>query len=489
MKQFGKKIHKCIGCVCLAMVILFQSTVPVCADFKVRTGPDNTSDVIYKWTKVKSKKELAAILEKNKEYRLMLMNKGDYILQTHTGVYWCRGTYGLMTLTGDGDGFNKVPLSDLLWVATDANQFYSRGGFNTPYMVYTGQNDNSDYGGGGPRVKLYLSNNDDSKTNKIMAGAAEDWWIVNDNYYVKDTESGYWADDDHDYRSSTWTMVFPATNVNNISGYNNCYHTQVALFSDYEGVNDDVNWVVSNSDEPEEIPLVPGEKVNSGEVNYYSEIGLFDCYIGEAVVDEPIDGTMVVNKGQTAALSGENYVEDGAVIRVKEGGTLFISGTLILNGMLSIEGGTVVVQAGALIIGADPVIYYSYGKITVDEGELLVRKGARILSGATTPSFFLQNGASLVNAGTIAIRDDVQMTNNSCLINKKGGVLLLQAKKQLRKYPREGYRARMQGDADAYAEQAQKEYVDYLELFSGGGDMIKDQTSKFKNEGTYHADF
>ena len=488
MKQYEKKIHRYICCVCLVVIILFQNTIPVSADFKVRTGADNTSNVIYKWTKVRSKQELAAILEKNKEYRLMLMNKGDYLYHTPNGVYWCRGTYGLMTLTKDGEGFNKVPVSDVAFIAKEADQFYSRGGFNTPYMVYTGENDNSDYGGGAPRCKLYLSDYDDSRLNSIIAGAAEDWLIVNDNYYVKDLEGNYWSNDDHDYRSATWTLVFPATNVKNISGYNNCYQTQIGLFSDYEGVNDDVNWVVSNSVEPETIPLVPGENEDSSNVNCYSEIGLFDCYIGEKVTDKPIEGTMMINSGQTAAISGENYVKDGTVIRVKKGGTLFISGTLIMNGMLSVEGGTVVVQAGALLISADPTTY-CFGNITVDGGRLLVRKGARIISGATTQAFFLQNGASLVNAGTIAIRDKIQLTNNSCLINKQEGVLLLSTEIKPWKYPREGYRAHMKVDGDAYVEQAQKEYVDYLRLFYVNGNMIKDYTSKFKNEGICHVVF
>ena len=133
--------------------------------------------------------------------------------------------------------------------------------------------------------------------------------------------------------------------------------------------------------------------------------------------------TVTVNNGQINSLSGVSYIKRNSVIEVKPGGTLFISGTCINNGIIKSSGGTIIVQKGTVITTMDTWGTTS-GNIVITDGELIVREGARIMNQNDDSSdndeytILVDGSGHVINKGVICILGNFRISNTAEVENE-----------------------------------------------------------------------
>ena len=154
-------------------------------------------------------------------------------------------------------------------------------------------------------------------------------------------------------------------------------------------------------------------------------------YIGTARTYNVINTDYTVQKGQLLNLDGDIRIGDGKTITVEEGAVLSINGNIFNNGHIYNKGGTILVQSNGCIQSYLPEDKNDYGGIGLDGGDLVIRAGGRVMTGVTTyddrwgNGLKLQNGASIINQGTLIASGDVSVNSGSTLENRKGGAILV----------------------------------------------------------------
>ena len=175
------------------------------------------------------------------------------------------------------------------------------------------------------------------------------------------------------------------------------------------------------------------------------------------------------------------------MIEVKEGGTLFISGTCINNGIIKSSGGTIIVQKGAVITTMDTWGTTS-GNIVITDGELIIREGARIMnqnddSSSNDECTILINGSGhVINKGIICVLGNFRMTdtaeveNEGCIYT---GYELSNIRKAL-----VGYNHNLSDKtADEYADEVTEELKNNLKMKYDRSFWIIGRRGVFRNEG------
>ena len=154
-------------------------------------------------------------------------------------------------------------------------------------------------------------------------------------------------------------------------------------------------------------------------------------YIGTEITYNVINTDYTVQKGQVLNLDGDIRIGDGKTITVEEGAVLSINGNIFNNGHIYNKGGTILVQSNGCIQSYLPKDKNDYGGIGLDGGDLVIRAGGRVMTGVTKyddrwgNGLKLQNGASIINQGTLITSGNVNVSSGSTLENRKSGTILL----------------------------------------------------------------
>lgn len=455
-------------------------------------GKKNTSNKIYEWVRVRSVEDIMDIIgdeeyARKKEIRLLMMPAVSHGKNKVP-------TFENYSIVDDGeDDLGHVSLKDNQWIAYDSDVFYTRGGMRAPYLVYKGmagaEIDIRNAGEAVPTCRLYEADKNDQKTGELLIGKK----------YVGAEAQVVWAESElgelsEGYYDDTWALCFPAAN----------YDTKVAKHlgntvyrKECEGLvafgcvipnvkSKEYSWIADDlNDAIDDYCLADDDTID--EFDDVSEI-FYKCYIGTAIdTVETVDGTVTVNNGQKNSLSGVSYIKRNSVIEVKEGGTLFISGTCINNGIIKSSGGTIIVQKGAVITTMDTWGTTS-GNIVITNGELIVREGARIMnqnndsSNADECTILINGSGHVINKGIICVLGNFRMTdtaeveNEGCIYT---GYELSNIRKAL-----VGYNHHLSDKtADEYADEVTEELKNNLKMKYDRSFWIIGRRGVFRNEG------
>ena len=423
-KKILKKICTSIFCMVLSLCMVLRNevmTVYAWSNEDLALYDYNRSDQIYKWTRVRSVDQIREIFEgegAGKDKRLLLIpgvSHGSDSEPTYENYY---------IMAHEEDEFDKVSLSSNPWIDHTKDEFFSQGGFRTPYIEYDGMKDDqyvqSCFGEPAPILRLYTANKDDTRGTKVLRNAWDIWWGFKQKYIAADKVHTLDLEDSEEYH---WEIGFPAqhdqTNLTK-------HHMQGTKYREY--IKDSVvlgvkiverdDYLLINDDfgvlqQPDYYLL---SEPNGGQFwLVYSEV-FFKCYIGVEGTDvNEIEGTQVIGNGQTMVLDKLSFLKPNASIVVNKGGTLFVTGEFINSGTIMINGGTMVLQKGAWM-HANNTSQNVDGKIYIEGGDLIVREGARMVNfdpdlrkNEHQCSLYIKPGGMLVNRGLIALSGDVNV--------------------------------------------------------------------------------
>ena len=429
--KYSKRIYKAFAILVLMITVIFNSITLTVYAYDMPLGKKNTSNKIYEWVRVRSVEDIMDIIgdeeyARKKEFRLLMMPAVSH------GKNKAPTFENISIIDDDEDDLGNVSLKDVPGIAYDSDVFYTRGGMRAPYLVYMGMSGNEkdirNAGEAVPTCRLYEADKNDKKTSELLIG--KKFFSVEQQEVWSESDLGGISEGSYD---DTWSLCFPAahydTKVAQTLG-NTVYRKECEELVAFGAVIPNVksmeySWITDDYfDSPYDYWLVDDESILS--FNYVSEI-FYKCYIGTAVETvETVDGTVTVKDGQTNSLSGISYIKRNSVIEVKPGGTLFISGTCINNGIIKSSGGTIVVQKGALITTMDTWGSTS-GNVIITDGELIVREGARIVnqnddsSNKDEYTVLVDGSGHVINKGIICIlgnfriSDTAEVENEGCI--------------------------------------------------------------------------
>lgn len=379
----------------------------------------NRSDQIYKWTRVRSVDEMREIFEgegAGKDKRLLLIpvvSHGEDYAPTFENYYM---------FPEEKDELNKVSLSDNPYIDLSKDEFYSQGGFRTPYIEYDGMTDDqyvqNMFGEPAPTIRLFTAKKDDTRGTKVLYNGWDPHHGYKQKTYPADQADNLDLIDSEEYH---WEIGFPAQHEQTIITKNYMlgkeYHkhikdtiqlgVKIVELEYYLLVNDDA----TGAQRYWQLLRVQ----NGRDFRYYSE-SYYICYIGvEGTGIHKIEGTHVIGNGQTMVLDNLSFLKPNASIEINKGGTLFVTGELINSGTIRINGGSMVLQKGAWM-HTNNTSNNVDGKIYIEGGDLIVREGARmvnfdpdLIKDEHQCSLYIKPGGMLVNRGMVALLGDVNV--------------------------------------------------------------------------------
>ena len=153
----------------------------------------------------------------------------------------------------------------------------------------------------------------------------------------------------------------------------------------------------------------------SGRNSSYTKYAL---YIGNMTDITVIQKDVTVGPGQTVRIgaSGGIALQAGCSLNIEAGGAALLESKFLNQGTINNKGTLVVMDEGCL----QPV-YDTGGTINCENGDLLIMKGGRFMSGeALTASY----GATILNQGIFLASKDVTL-DNALLVTEEGGTTLL----------------------------------------------------------------
>ena len=421
-KKIIKKICTSVFCMVLSLCMVLRNEVMTAyawSNEELALYDYNTSDQIYKWTRVRSVNEMQKIFEGEgvgKDKRLLLIpavSHGEDNAPTFEDYY---------IFPEEKDELRNVSISDNPYIDLSKDEFYSQGGFRTPYIEYDGMTDDQYvqdcFGEPSPTIRLFTVKKDDTRGTKVLYNG----WDIHNEYKQKTCPADQ-ADklDLIDSEEYHWEIGFPAQHEHTVITNNYMlgkeYHkhikdtvqlgVKIVELDHYLLINDD--YAMSDND----WRLILAK--NGGAWCYYSE-SYYICYIGvESTGTHELEGTQVIGNGQTMVLDKQSFLKPNASIVVNKGGTLFVTGEFINSGTIMINGGTMVLQKGAWM-HANNTSQNVDGKIYIEGGDLIVREGARMVNfdpdlrkNEHQCSLYIKPGGMLVNRGLIALSGDVNV--------------------------------------------------------------------------------
>ena len=149
----------------------------------------------------------------------------------------------------------------------------------------------------------------------------------------------------------------------------------------------------------------------------------FRIYSRRTIEYDAILQSFTIGKGATYSIDGQVILNKGVTITVEDGGVLSIDKDLLNNGKIIVKkGGTLIVNEGGSII---PYSTNPDGNITIDGGSLIIMDDASVILDKGEGTLMARNGATVINYGVLMVSNLVELRNNSCLINKDTGHIIL----------------------------------------------------------------
>ena len=169
-----------------------------------------------------------------------------------------------------------------------------------------------------------------------------------------------------------------------------------------------------------------------------------------------------VESGQVTNLDGPIAITNGAVITVKDGGTLTIDGWVMNNGTIKVEeGGTLYVQDGACLNKLNDKYDHQSGGI-ISNGLIIVGEGSKLIGGGVN-GIQLLNGSHVVNYGCLASENFV-ITQDHTVENRDRGFVLYGSGNGVLNSGNTTYETPLDYSGRTFAERGQVESAYYVSI-------------------------
>ena len=188
----------------------------------------------------------------------------------------------------------------------------------------------------------------------------------------------------------------------------------------------------------------------------------FRCFYAMPVIMSCLSTDFSVESGQVTNLDGPIAITNGAVITVKDGGTLTIDGWVMNNGTIKVEeGGTLYVQDGACLNKLNDKYDHQSGGI-ISNGLIIVGEGSKLIGGGVN-GIQLLNGSHVVNYGCLASENFV-ITQDHTVENRDRGFVLYGSGNGVLNSGNTTYETPLDYSGRTFAERGQVESAYYVSI-------------------------
>lgn len=435
MKAYGRPLRR-LAALAMTCVLAFTLAPGLFPQAKAVELPEAalTTVTYYEWKRVKTRNDLPIVPKWGDADRIPLLIFDKKEEDGTTTPYYFNADSDHTVIDDEETGylhFNGVPCSEIPELAGFPDTFFTN--YNPTGMTCWGAY--RELGAAGGDIQ---KTDDDGTIDKGNANArviylspsfslGEAGWTAP---YLVDYETYWdflWRKGYHSTLYSTlvtanWSVITP-----------DVYLKKYGADDEYkEKVNVDGGRVIMQLNlSGQDAVLDVNGKSNKIELDFWNSRNTYwRMYIGTARTYNVINTDYTVQKGQLLNLDGDIRIGDGKTITVEEGAVLSINGNIFNNGHIYNKGGTILVQSNGCIQSYLPEDKNDYGGIGLDGGDLVIRAGGRVMTGVTTyddrwgNGLKLQNGASIINQGTLITSGNVNVNSGSTLENRKGGTML-----------------------------------------------------------------
>ena len=436
MKAYGRPLRR-LAALAMTCVLAFTLAPGLFPQAKAVELPEAalTTVTYYEWKRVKTRNDLPIVSKWGDTDRIPLLIFDKKEEDGTTTPYYFNADSDHTVIDDEETGylhFNGAPCSEIPELAGFPDTFFTN--YNPTGMTCEVAYSDLHFAGGDLQ-----KTDDDGTIDKENANArviclwpgfelGEAGWTAP---YLVDYET-YW----HflwrkSYHSSSWNSLITA-NWSVITP--DVYLKKYGADDEYkEKVNVDGGRVIMQLNlRGQDAVLDVNGKSNRIELDFWNSRDTYwRMYIGTARTYNVINTDYTVQKGQLLNLDGDIRIGAGKTITVEEGAVLSINGNLFNNGHIYNKGGTILVQSNGCIQSYLPEDKNDYGGIGLDGGDLVIRAGGRVMTGVTTyddrwgNGLKLQNGASIVNQGTLITSSNISVNEDCVVENRKDGAILV----------------------------------------------------------------
>lgn len=188
----------------------------------------------------------------------------------------------------------------------------------------------------------------------------------------------------------------------------------------------------------------------------------FRCFYAMPVIMSCLSTDFSVESGQVTNLDGPIAITNGAVITVKDGGTLTIDGWVMNNGTIKVEeGGTLYVQDGACLNKLNDSADHQSGGV-ISNGLIIVGEGSKLIGGGVN-GIQLLNGSHVVNYGCLA-SENFTIKQDHTVENRDRGFVLTGSGNGVRNSGNTTYETPLDYSGRTFAERGQVESAYYVSI-------------------------
>ena len=436
MKAYGRPLRR-LAALAMTCVLAFTLAPGLFPQAKAVELPEAalTTVTYYEWKRVKTRNDLpiGSIWEDTDRIPLLIFDKKEE--DGTTTPYYFSADSDHTVIDDEETGylhFNGAPCSEIPELAGFPDTFFTN--YNPTGMTCEVAYSDLHFAGGDLQ-----KTDDDGTIDKGNANARVIY--LSPSFYLG--QAGFFAPYLVDYRTYSdflWRKSYHSSSWNSLITANwsvitpDVYLKKYGADDEYkEKVNVDGGRVIMQLNlRGQDAVLDVNGKSNRIELDFWNSRDTYwRMYIGTARTYNVINTDYTVQKGQLLNLDGDIRIGDGKTITVEEGAVLSINGNIFNNGHIYNKGGTILVQSNGCIQSYLPEDKNDYGGIGLDGGDLVIRAGGRVMTGVTKyddrwgNGLKLQNGASIINQGTLITSGNVNVNEDCVVENRKDGAILV----------------------------------------------------------------
>ena len=437
MKAYGRPLRR-LAALAMTCVLAFTLAPGLFPQAKAVELPEAalTTVTYYEWKRVKTRNDLPIVPKWGDADRIPLLIFDKKEEDGTTTPYYFNADSDHTVIDDEETGylhFNGAPCSEIPELAGFPDTFFTN--YNPTGMTCEVAYSDLHFAGGDLQ-----KTDDDGTIDKGNANARVIY--LSPSFYLG--QVGFFAPYLVDYRTYAdflWRKGYNSSSWNSLITANwsvitpDVYLKKYGADDEYkEKVNVDGGRVIMQLNiltKQDAVLDVNGES-NKIELDFWkSRDTYWRMYIGTARTYNVINTDYTVQKGQLLNLDGDIIIGDGKTITVEEGAVLSVNGNVFNNGYIYNKGGTILVQGNGCIQSYRPKDKNDYGGIGLDGGDLVIRAGGRVMTGVTTyddrwgNGLMLQNGASIINQGTLITSGNVNVNEDCVVENRKDGAILV----------------------------------------------------------------
>ena len=436
MKAYGRPLRR-LAALAMTCVLAFTLAPGLFPQAKAVELPEAalTTVTYYEWKRVKTRNDLPIVSKWGDTDRIPLLIFDKKEEDGTTTPYYFSADSDHTVIDDEETGylhFNGAPCSEIPELAGFPDTFFTN--YNPTGMTCEVAYSDLHFAGGDLQ-----KTDDDGTIDKGNANARVIY--LSPSFYLG--QAGFFAPYLVDYRTYSdflWRKSYHSSSWNSLITANwsvitpDVYLKKYGADDEYkEKVNVDGGRVIMQLNlRGQDAVLDVNGKSNRIELDFWNSRDTYwRMYIGTARTYNVINTDYTVQKGQLLNLDGDIRIGDGKTITVEEGAVLSINGNIFNNGHIYNKGGTILVQSNGCIQSYLPEDKNDYGGIGLDGGDLVIRAGGRVMTGVTKyddrwgNGLKLQNGASIINQGTLITSGNVNVNEDCVVENRKDGAILV----------------------------------------------------------------